>query len=48
MLNRRLLYVLLEGIVETLFPENNLTDIFQKLYSVSPRVHNKMRVKKSC
>lgn len=40
-LNRRLLYVLLEGIIETLFPQNNLVDIFRKLYSVSPRVQNK-------
>ncbi|XP_031846368.1 sorting nexin-13 [Nomia melanderi] len=47
-LNRRLLYVLLEGIVETLFPENNLTDIFQKLYSVSPRVQSKVHAKKTC
>ncbi|XP_076756780.1 sorting nexin-13 [Xylocopa sonorina] len=40
-LNRRLLYVLLEGIVETLFPQNNLVDIFRKLYSVSPRVQQR-------
>ncbi|XP_033337344.1 sorting nexin-13 isoform X1 [Megalopta genalis] len=46
-LNRRLLYVLLEGIVETLFPENNLLDIFRKLYAVSPRVQNRVHTKKS-
>ncbi|XP_053985689.1 sorting nexin-13-like isoform X1 [Hylaeus volcanicus] len=40
-LNRRLLYVLLEGIIETLFPQNNLVDIFRKLYSVSPRVQSR-------
>ncbi|XP_043510424.1 sorting nexin-13-like isoform X2 [Frieseomelitta varia] len=40
-LNRRLLYVLLEGIVETLFPQNNLVDIFRKLYSISPRVQHR-------
>ncbi|XP_029054590.1 sorting nexin-13-like isoform X1 [Osmia bicornis bicornis] len=40
-LNRRLLYVLLEGIVETLFPQNNLVEIFRKLYSVSPRVQHR-------
>ncbi|XP_076638982.1 sorting nexin-13 isoform X1 [Colletes latitarsis] len=45
-LNRRLLYVLLEGIIETLFPQNNLIDIFRKLYSVSPRVQNR-RMQKS-
>ncbi|XP_012528442.2 sorting nexin-13 isoform X1 [Monomorium pharaonis] len=44
-LNRRLLYVLLEGIVETLFPQNNLVTIFRKLYSVSPRVKNKSKTK---
>jgi len=44
-LNRRLLYVLLEGIVETLFPQNNLVAIFRKLYSVSPRVKNKSKTK---
>ncbi|XP_066586117.1 sorting nexin-13-like [Prorops nasuta] len=42
-LNRRLLYVLLEGIIETLFPENNLVLIFRNLYSVSPRVKNKKK-----
>ncbi|XP_076651787.1 sorting nexin-13 isoform X2 [Halictus rubicundus] len=46
-LNRRLLYVLLEGIVETLFPENNLVEIFRKLYAVSPRVQNRVHAKKS-
>ncbi|XP_012150516.1 sorting nexin-13 isoform X3 [Megachile rotundata] len=40
-LNRRLLYVLLEGIIETLFPQNNLVEIFRKLYSVSPRVQHR-------
>jgi len=44
-LNRRLLYVLLEGIVETLFPQNNLVTIFRKLYSVSPRVRSKSKTK---
>ncbi|KAL6259662.1 hypothetical protein P5V15_009578 [Pogonomyrmex californicus] len=44
-LNRRLLYVLLEGIVETLFPQNNLVAIFRKLYSVSPRVRSKNKTK---
>ncbi|KOX75581.1 Sorting nexin-13 [Melipona quadrifasciata] len=46
-LNRRLLYVLLEGIVETLFPQNNLVDIFRKLYSISPRTDftNKMNLR---
>ncbi|RLU24077.1 hypothetical protein DMN91_004286 [Ooceraea biroi] len=44
-LNRRLLYVLLEGIVETLYPQNNLVTVFRKLYSVSPRVKSKSKTK---
>ncbi|XP_063987704.1 sorting nexin-13-like [Diachasmimorpha longicaudata] len=40
-LNRRLLYVLLEGIIENLFPQNDLVTIIRKLYSVSPRVKSK-------
>ncbi|XP_015430920.1 PREDICTED: sorting nexin-13-like isoform X1 [Dufourea novaeangliae] len=49
-LNRRLLYVLFEGIAETMFPEGNLVEIFQKMYSVSPRVQNRRVVdtKDSC
>ncbi|KAF7987405.1 hypothetical protein HCN44_003167 [Aphidius gifuensis] len=39
-LNRRLLYVLFEGIIENLFPDNNLIIIIRKLYSKSPRVIN--------
>ncbi|XP_046424100.1 sorting nexin-13-like isoform X2 [Neodiprion virginianus] len=37
-LNRRLLYVLLEGILENLFPQNDLVSVIRKLYSSSPRV----------
>ncbi|XP_024944002.1 sorting nexin-13 isoform X2 [Cephus cinctus] len=44
-LNRRLLYVLLEGIIENLFPQNDLVTIIRKLYSVSPRVKNKNKTK---
>lgn len=44
-LNRRLLYVFLEGIVENLFPQTDLVSIFQKLYSVSPRVKSKIKGK---
>ncbi|XP_034946039.1 sorting nexin-13-like [Chelonus insularis] len=40
-LNRRLLYVLFEGIIENLFPQNDLVMIIRKLYSVSPRVKSK-------
>ncbi|XP_017794033.1 PREDICTED: sorting nexin-13-like [Habropoda laboriosa] len=45
-LNRRLLYVLLEGIIETLFPQNNLADIFRKLYLVSPRLQQRNTMQK--
>ncbi|XP_031789640.1 sorting nexin-13 isoform X1 [Nasonia vitripennis] len=44
-LNRRLLYVLLEGIVENLFPQTDLVTTFRKLYSVSPRVKSKCKTK---
>lgn len=40
-LNRRLLYVLFEGIIENLFPQNDLITVTHKLYSVSPRVKSK-------
>nr|CAD7455834.1 unnamed protein product [Timema tahoe] len=39
-LNKRLLYVLLEGILEVLFPQHNLPQIFRKLHSRSPRVRD--------
>ncbi|XP_043498083.1 sorting nexin-13-like isoform X2 [Polistes fuscatus] len=43
-LNRRLLYVLLEGIIETLFPKNNIGDTFKRVYSTSSRLKdNKMK-----
>lgn len=44
-LNRRLLYVLLEGIIENLFPHTDLVTIIRKLYSASPRVKDKNKVK---
>lgn len=40
MLNRRLLYVLLEGIVCTLFPEKDFQKIFCQLHSKSKRLKN--------
>ncbi|XP_058808919.1 sorting nexin-13-like isoform X2 [Phymastichus coffea] len=42
-LNRRLLYVLLEGIIENLFPRIDLLTITRKLYSASPRVKTKIK-----
>ena len=37
-LNKRLLYVILEGILETLFPHNKFRDMFHKVHSHSERV----------
>ncbi|XP_064647759.1 sorting nexin-13-like isoform X2 [Lineus longissimus] len=37
-LNKRLVYVFLEGFMETLFPENKFQDVFHKIHSQSPRV----------
>ncbi|XP_046965040.1 sorting nexin-13-like [Vanessa cardui] len=37
-INRRLLFVLLEVTLCNLFPDNNIQDMFKKLYSNSPRV----------
>lgn len=37
-LNKRLAYVILEGMLETLFPENKFEDVFRKIHSRSPRV----------
>ncbi|XP_063234403.1 sorting nexin-13-like isoform X2 [Bacillus rossius redtenbacheri] len=39
-LNKRLLYVLLEGILELLFPQHGLPRIFRKLHARSPRVRD--------
>lgn len=38
-LNRRLLYVLLEGILYTLFPDKDMNKLFIKLYSKSSMEH---------
>ncbi|XP_017768744.1 PREDICTED: sorting nexin-13-like isoform X2 [Nicrophorus vespilloides] len=42
-LNRRLIYVLLEGILSNLFPEKNITEIFHKLHSKSRRHQEKQK-----
>lgn len=34
-LNKRLLYVVLEGLIDTLFPQSNTADFFIKMHSVS-------------
>ncbi len=38
-LNRRLVYVLVERLVVTLFPDNRFEQILPKLHSKSPRCH---------
>lgn len=42
-LNRRLLYVLVEGVLCNLFPEKNMAEIFQKLHSKSSRFQDKQK-----
>ncbi|XP_060810894.1 sorting nexin-13 isoform X2 [Amyelois transitella] len=37
-INRRLLFVLMEAILTNLFPDNNIPDLFKRLYSNSSRV----------
>lgn len=37
-LNRRLVYVVLEGVIETLFPQNKFKELFRKLHSQSERL----------
>ncbi|XP_055075164.2 sorting nexin-13 isoform X3 [Misgurnus anguillicaudatus] len=37
-LNRRLVYVFLEGFLQTLFPQHKFSELFVKLHSRSPRV----------
>ncbi|XP_022819676.1 sorting nexin-13-like [Spodoptera litura] len=37
-INRRLIFVLLETMLTNLFPDNNIPELFKKMYSHSPRV----------
>uniref|UniRef100_A0A2A4IU26 PX domain-containing protein n=1 Tax=Heliothis virescens TaxID=7102 RepID=A0A2A4IU26_HELVI len=37
-INRRLIFVLLETMLTNLFPDNNIPELFKKIYSHSPRV----------
>ncbi|XP_051526921.1 sorting nexin-13 isoform X2 [Myxocyprinus asiaticus] len=46
-LNRRLVYVFLEGILETLFPQYKFPKLFVKLHSRSPRVLKYSQKKRS-
>lgn len=36
-LNKRLVYVCLEGVIQTLFPDNKFPELFEKLHSRSNR-----------
>ena len=45
-LNRRLVYVILEGMLVTLFSDNKFRDVFQQLHSRSPRVEQ-LKAKRS-
>uniref|UniRef100_A0A8C4PWW2 Sorting nexin 13 n=1 Tax=Eptatretus burgeri TaxID=7764 RepID=A0A8C4PWW2_EPTBU len=38
-LNRRLLFVIIEGLLETLYPRNRLHQLFLRLHGRSPRLH---------
>ncbi|XP_077937866.1 sorting nexin-13 isoform X3 [Gasterosteus aculeatus] len=38
-MNRRLVYVFLEGFLETMFPQYKFPELFVKLHSRSPRIH---------
>ncbi|XP_070564761.1 sorting nexin-13-like [Ptychodera flava] len=40
-LNKRLMYVCFEGMLETLFPDNTFPEVFRKLHSRSERLRNK-------
>lgn len=46
-LNRRLVYVFLEGVIITLFPYNKFSDLFCKLHSRSSRLKAKEEMAKS-
>ncbi|XP_052813316.1 sorting nexin-13-like isoform X2 [Mya arenaria] len=41
-LNRRLVYVVLEGVIETLFPQNRFNEMFRKMHSQSSRLKVRM------
>jgi sorting nexin-13 len=45
-LNKRLVYVFLEGVIITLFPQNKFTTLFSKLHSRSSRLKAKQELTK--
>jgi sorting nexin-13 len=42
-LNKRLLLVVLEGVLDTIFSEHDLPNLYSKLHSRSSRVRNELR-----
>jgi len=42
-LNKRLVIVILEGAIKTIFPEQDFTSVFQKLHSRSSRIRNDLK-----
>ncbi|CAL1589983.1 unnamed protein product [Knipowitschia caucasica] len=47
-MNRRLVYVFLEGFLETMFPKYKFPELFVKLHSRSPRIHRYNQKLKPC
>ncbi|KAJ0003099.1 hypothetical protein NQD34_018139 [Periophthalmus magnuspinnatus] len=47
-MNRRLVYVFLEGFLETMFPQYKFPELFVKLHSRSPRIHRYSQKLKPC
>ncbi|XP_062342813.1 sorting nexin-13 isoform X2 [Osmerus eperlanus] len=47
-MNRRLVYVFLEGFLETMFPQYKFPELFVKLHSRSPRTHRYSQKQKAC
>jgi sorting nexin-13 len=42
-LNKRLVIVILEGVIRTIFPDHDFSSVFQKLHSRSSRVRNELK-----
>jgi len=42
-LNKRLVIVILEGVIQEVFPEHDFASVFQKLHSRSSRVRNELK-----
>ncbi|XP_072303417.1 sorting nexin-13 isoform X1 [Eucyclogobius newberryi] len=47
-MNRRLVYIFLEGFLETMFPKYKFPELFVKLHSRSPRIHRHSQKLKPC